>query len=95
MEFYDVKSKQKVDVPESQIKKTTYTRQTKEGKTSTRYAVKANHNGTHLTKFVSKEDYDKLNVPIDQNWVPLPNNFCYSLVQFFKLGPRGWKNFLK
>lgn len=65
MEFYDVKSKQKVDVPESQIKKTTYSRQTKEGKTSIRYALRANYNGTMLTKFVSKDDYDKLNVPVE------------------------------
>lgn len=65
MEFYDVKSKQKVEIPESQIRKTVYTRQTKEGKTSMRYAVKASHNGTNLTKFVSKEDYDKLNVPVE------------------------------
>ena len=65
MEFYDVKLKQKVQIPESQIKKTTYTRQTKEGKESIRYAVKANNNGTSLTKFVSKEDYDRLNCPVE------------------------------
>ena len=65
MEFYNVKLKKKVDVAESDIKKTTYERQTKAGKTSIRYALRAVYEGTKLTKFVSKDDFDKLNVPIE------------------------------
>lgn len=65
MEFYNVKLKRKVDVPETDIKKTTYSRPTKDGKTTVRYALRAVHEGTKLTKFVSKDDYDKLNVPVE------------------------------
>lgn len=65
MEFYNVKLKKKVDVPDTDIKKTTYSRQTKAGKTSVRYALRAVYDGTKLTKFVSKDDFDKLDVPIE------------------------------
>ncbi len=60
IQFYDVKSKQKVGVPSKEVKKVTYERQTKDGRTTVRYALKATYNGTNLTKFVSKTDWDAL-----------------------------------
>jgi L-lysine 2,3-aminomutase len=63
IQFYDVKSRQKVSVPESQISKTTYERTTKDGATQTRYALRAVHNGTKLTKFCSQSDWEALDVP--------------------------------
>lgn len=60
IEFYDVKNKQKVSVPVSQVKKVTYERQTKSGDTQVRYALKAELNGVKLTKFVSKETWDMI-----------------------------------
>ncbi len=66
MEFYDVKARKKVEVAESQLKKKTYTRKTVNGTVQTRYAVRASVNGTNLTKFVSKDVYEKLNVPVEK-----------------------------
>lgn len=66
MQFYDVKARKKVDVSDTQLKKKTYTRKTVNGTVQTRYAVRANHNGTNLTKFVSKDTYDGLNVPVEK-----------------------------
>jgi hypothetical protein len=63
VEFYDVKSRQKVEVPESSNRKTKYERETKDGKTSVRYALRAEHNGSKLTKFVSESDWRALSVP--------------------------------
>ena len=63
VEFYDVKSRQKVEVPDSSIRKTKYERETKDGKTSVRYALRAEHNGTKLTKFVSESDWKALDAP--------------------------------
>ena len=48
IQFYDVKNRKKVDVPESQVKKVKYERQTKNGKMQVRYAVKAELNGVCL-----------------------------------------------
>jgi predicted carbohydrate-binding protein with CBM5 and CBM33 domain len=62
IQFYDVKSRQKVEIPESEIRKTTYS---KEGSSTVRYAFRATHNGTNLTKFVKKEDWDGMNVPVE------------------------------
>ena len=60
IQFYDVKNRKKVSVPKSKVKKVTYERTTKSGKTQVRYAFKAELNGVKLTKFVSKEDWDNL-----------------------------------
>ena len=59
IEFYNVKTRSKVSIDESQVKKVTYT----PNSGSPRYAVRAEQDGVKLTKFVSKEFYDKLNVP--------------------------------
>ncbi len=61
IEFYNVKKKKKVSVDESSVTKQSYEKTTKTGKQSIRYALKAvDEDGTKLTKFCSKADYDKL-----------------------------------
>ena len=57
MQFYNLKTRSYVDVPESEISKTKMVRKTKTGE-QTRYALTANHQGSKLYKFVSKETYD-------------------------------------
>lgn len=60
MQFYNVKKREKVEVGEEKLKKTTY--QGKGGQV--RYAVRAvDDDGTNLTRFVSKDDWDALDVP--------------------------------
>ena len=57
MQFYNVKKRSKVDVPEAKV---VYERKTSKG-IQKRYAVRAkDDDGTNLTKFVAKEDYEKL-----------------------------------
>jgi hypothetical protein len=63
IQFYDVKSRQKVGVPESDVRKTRYERTTKDGRTSTRFALRGTYQGTKVTKFVSREDWERLDVP--------------------------------
>ena len=63
IQFYDVKKREKVSVPVSQCQKTKYVRTTKDGSEQVRYAVKAEVDGSRLTKFVSKDDWDKLDCP--------------------------------
>ncbi len=59
MEFYNVKTRQKVDIPESGLRKRTLVQ--KNGKRT--YAVTGEDNGTKLVRFVSKHQYDALQVP--------------------------------
>lgn len=62
IEFYDVKLRKKVAIDESGIKKVTF--ETKNGQT--RYGLRAKtDDGRNLTKFVSKSDWDALNVPTE------------------------------
>jgi hypothetical protein len=61
IEFYNVKKKKKVLVEESTVTKHAYEKVTKSGSLSIRYALKAvDEDGTKLTKFCSKADYDSL-----------------------------------
>lgn len=61
IEFYNVKKKAKVQIPESAVEKKTYERTSKAGKLSIRYALAAvDEDGTKLTKFCSKDLYDSL-----------------------------------
>ena len=61
IEFYNVKKRKKVSIDESSIEKVTYDRELKDGSTQSRYAFKAvDDDGTNLTKFCSKSDFDKL-----------------------------------
>lgn len=60
IEFYDVKIRKKVQIAESAVVKTTFT--TKNGQT--RYGLRAKTaDGRNLTKFISKSDWEKLNLP--------------------------------
>jgi hypothetical protein len=63
VEFYDVKLRKKVQVPEQDVVKTTFS--TKGGQV--RYGLRGKTaDGRTLTKFVSKSDWDKMNVPVEQ-----------------------------
>ena len=65
IEFYDVKLREKVGIADSQVRKTTYEREGKNGKINVRYALRAENQGTKLTKFVSQADWDALEVPVE------------------------------
>ena len=58
VQFYDVKSRQKVMVDEKDVRKVTYSRKVATG-TQTRYALRGNYEGRKLTKFVSEADWKK------------------------------------
>jgi len=55
MEFYHMKLKKKVEVPESQLKKQRIA--------NGRYAVTAEVEGTRVFKFIGAAQYNALNVP--------------------------------
>lgn len=63
IEFYDVKKREKVQVPESAVRKVRYERPTKSGGTSVRFGFKAEFEGSRMTKFVSKDDWEALDAP--------------------------------
>lgn len=56
--MYDVKERQAKDIPLAQITKITY----RKGN-NVRYGLRGNLGDRTLTKFVSKDTYDSLNVP--------------------------------
>jgi|TARA_B110000305_G_scaffold38221_1_gene38849 hypothetical protein len=61
IEFYNVRKKKKVNINEADVKGHAYEKTTKTGKLSVRYALKAvDDDGTKLTKFCTKADYDKV-----------------------------------
>jgi hypothetical protein len=61
VKFYDVKLRKEVELPESDVQKVEYKRTTKAGKTQIRYALRGKTpDGRNLTKFVSKDVYDKI-----------------------------------
>ncbi len=62
--FYDVKTRQKVDVPESDVKKTKYERTTKAGKVQVRYALRGSYQGRNLTKFVGQADWEAFDAAV-------------------------------
>ena len=59
MEFYNVKTRQKVDIPESVLRKSTLVQ--KNGRHT--YIVTGEEDGTKLVRFVSQQQYDALQVP--------------------------------
>lgn len=67
VEFFNLKTKQKVEIAESELKKRRSVRTTSGGKRQERYAVIAevhdNGKPLQLFKFVNKETFDGLNVP--------------------------------
>lgn len=66
MEFYSVKHRKKVEVPEKDIQKKTYSRESSSG-SSVRYAAVAETtvegDKVKLTKFINKATFDSLKVP--------------------------------
>src|SRR5256885_11715449 len=67
VEFFNLKTKQKVEVPDNELKKRRSVRTTSGGKRQERYAVIAVvHEGgkpLQMFKFVNKETFDRLDVP--------------------------------
>jgi hypothetical protein len=63
IEFYDVKRREKVQVPESAVRKVKFERETKSGGTTVRYGLRAEHEGSKLNKFVSRDDWERLDAP--------------------------------
>lgn len=57
MQFYNLKTRSHVEVPDSSIKKMKMIRQTKSGE-QIRYALTAEHDGAKLFKFVSESVYN-------------------------------------
>ncbi|MDI9634761.1 hypothetical protein QPK87_37795 [Kamptonema cortianum] len=62
MQFYDLKTRSHVEVPESDVKRTKMIRKTKNGE-QVRYALKASYKGSTLYKFVNEATYKATNVP--------------------------------
>lgn len=67
MQFYNLKTKQMVDVPEKDVRKRRTTRTTSRGAQQERYAavaeVAVSGQVVRLYKFVNKETFDSLRVP--------------------------------
>lgn len=63
IQFYNVKTRKKVSVSSDKVKKVKFSKKTAGGQTRNTYAVRAEVDGAKLTKFVSKDDWDKLDVP--------------------------------
>ena len=63
MEFYNVRTRAKVTVPDNQVKKQKLERTTSKGNRQTRYAAVAEADGTRLMRFIDEKTYQSLNVP--------------------------------
>ena len=64
MQFYDVKNKEKVEIPESDLSKKKFNITTKTGKQMVRYAfVGKTSDGRNLTKFASEADWMASSAP--------------------------------
>jgi hypothetical protein len=63
--FYDVKTRQSVEVPESAVTKTKYERTTAAGKVQVRYALRGKYDGRNLTKFVGQPAWDEMDAPVE------------------------------
>ncbi|AIE84947.1 hypothetical protein [Fimbriimonas ginsengisoli] len=60
MQFYNLKTRSHVEIPESDVRKKKMTRKTKTGE-QTRYALTATYEGTPLYKFVNEATYTSSN----------------------------------
>jgi len=60
IDFYCVKTRSPVTVPVSEVEPTTFERTLKDGRTQTRYALRAEVDGNKLVKFVRKDLYDEI-----------------------------------
>lgn len=63
--FYDVKSRQSVEVNDSDVTRTKYERTTKDGKVQVRYALRGKYEGRNLTKFVSEANWNATDAPVE------------------------------
>lgn len=57
MQFYNLKTRSHVDIPDGQVKKLKMVRETKSG-SQTRYALTAEYQGTNLFKFVNESTFN-------------------------------------
>lgn len=62
MQFYNLKTRSYVDVPDKDVRKTKMVRKTKNGE-QTRYALKATYEGSQLYKFVNEQTFKSTDVP--------------------------------
>jgi hypothetical protein len=62
MQFYNLKTRSHVDVPDKDIKKKRMVRKTKSGE-QIRYALTAEYQGSTLFKFVNEKTFTSTNVP--------------------------------
>jgi predicted carbohydrate-binding protein with CBM5 and CBM33 domain len=58
MQFYNLKTRSHVEVPDDNVRKMKMTRKTKSGE-QVRYALTAEHEGSKLFKFVNEDTYNK------------------------------------
>lgn len=63
--FYDVKSRQSVQVEDGAVTKTKYERTTASGKVQVRYALRGKYDGRNLTKFVGEADWNATSAPVE------------------------------
>jgi hypothetical protein len=63
--FYDVKSRQSVEVADGDVTRTKYERTTKDGKVQVRYALRGKYEGRNLTKFVSEVTWNETSAPVE------------------------------
>ena len=63
VEFYNMKLKRKISVPEKQLRKQVFSKPGAAGGTQRRYALVAEHEGTRMFKFVSETMFKSLDVP--------------------------------
>ena len=63
--FYDVKTRQSVQVEDGDVTKTKYERTTASGKVQVRYALRGKYEGRNLTKFVGQADWDATTAPVE------------------------------
>lgn len=62
MQFYNLKTRSHVDIPDKDVRKTRMKRQTKSGE-QVRYALTASYEGSKLFKFVNEKTFGSTNVP--------------------------------
>ena len=63
VDFYNMKLKRKISVPEKQLRKRVFSKPGAAGGTQRRYALVAEHEGTRMFKFISESTFKSLNVP--------------------------------
>lgn len=62
MEFYNLRTRSKVDIADGKISKCKMKRETKSG-TQIRYALIGEHDGNKLYKFVNEKDFNSKSYP--------------------------------